>query len=158
MIQSSTWKQPVHEQNNRGILLQILWDPPLGIQSSYILLLIIWFHGEFAVELWQLQLVIWKVSRKWKVFCKVQHIKFQDLLSAYLVNIFSQELNYNVATTCFQDVQISLTYLVKGAFNNYLDQILTNFDPLEWTSVDILHTPPLSTWTKGAKKLQLSSM
>ena len=28
----------------------------------------------------------------------------------------------------------------KGAFNNYVDQILTNFDPLpplEWTSVDI---------------------
>ena len=39
----------------------------------------------------------------------------------------------------------------KGAFNNYVDQILTIFDPLpplEWTSVDILQPPPLSTWTK----------
>mgnify|MGYP006975731902 CR=1 FL=1 len=35
--------------------------------------------------------------------------------------------------------------LNKGAFNNYVDQIWTNFDPLsplEWTSVDILHPPP----------------
>ena len=33
--------------------------------------------------------------------------------------------------------------LSKGAFNNYVDQILLNFDhlpPLEWTIVDILHT------------------
>ena len=29
-----------------------------------------------------------------------------------------------------------------GALNNHVDQILTNFDPLEWTRVDILHTPP----------------
>ena len=30
----------------------------------------------------------------------------------------------------------------KGAFNNYVDQILPNFDPhpLEWTEMDILHT------------------
>jgi hypothetical protein len=29
----------------------------------------------------------------------------------------------------------------KGSFNNYVDQILPNFDPfpLEWTIVDILH-------------------
>ncbi len=43
----------------------------------------------------------------------------------------------------------------KGAFNNYVDQILTNFDPLppssgqEWT---FCIPPPLSTWTKGGKK------
>ena len=32
----------------------------------------------------------------------------------------------------------------KGAFNNYVDQILTNLtpSPLEWTSVDILADPP----------------
>ena len=29
--------------------------------------------------------------------------------------------------------------LDKGAFNNYVDQILSNIDPLEWTIVDILH-------------------
>ena len=27
-----------------------------------------------------------------------------------------------------------------GAFNNYVDQILPNFDHLEWTIIDILHT------------------
>ena len=26
-----------------------------------------------------------------------------------------------------------------GSFNNYVDQILPNFDPLEWTIVDILN-------------------
>ena len=43
----------------------------------------------------------------------------------------------------------------KGAFNNYVDQIFTNFDPLPpssgqaWT---FYIPPPLSTWTKGGQK------
>ena len=48
----------------------------------------------------------------------------------------------------------------KGAFNNYVDQILTNFDPLpplEWTSVDILPPPPLvhvdKRWAKAPPKI-----
>ena len=46
-------------------------------------------------------------------------------------------------------------FLNKGAFNNYVDQILTNFDPLPpssgqaWT---FYIPPPLSTWTKGGQK------
>ena len=47
------------------------------------------------------------------------------------------------------------TKIYKGAFNNYVDQILTNFDPLlpssgqAWT---FYIPPPLSTWTKGGQK------
>ena len=41
-----------------------------------------------------------------------------------------------------------------GALNNHVDQILTNFDPLEWTSMDISNIPPLvhvdKRWTEAA--------
>ena len=45
-------------------------------------------------------------------------------------------------------------YRPKGAFNNYVDQILTNFDPLPPSSGQVwtfYNPPPLSTWTKGGK-------
>ena len=37
---------------------------------------------------------------------------------------------------------IKITRGREGAFNNYVDQILPNFDPtpLEWTKLDVLHT------------------
>ena len=42
-----------------------------------------------------------------------------------------------------------------GGIQQLRGPILTQFwppPPLEWTSMDILHTPSLSTWTKGTKK------
>ena len=70
-----------------------------------------------------------------KVFLTRQEVT--ELVSSYIHAVITRH-NRQTQTA----VHFYLLHLGMGAFNNYVDQILTNFDhlpPLEWTILDFLH-------------------
>ena len=77
-----------------------------------------------------------KLTQQYEVFYKQKNLEF---LCIIFLNPACGDCFVKGSDLCNSAIYKLGGKIHRGAFNNYVDQILTNFDPLplEWTSMDI---------------------